>query len=178
MFFFFFQWLTVIIAAVVHVLIDRHPDRRTKPRVVQLLLLWGLGGFGVWAIVGGLFHLGPSSDSIAEGIGYAQSEFQWEVGWADIAIGVLMLLGVFKRGRFMEAGVIAITISYGGDAIGHIKEWIVNDNTAVNNVWAIPSDILTPVLLIVLLYLHRKYSGVERDTGKFFAMHTKGEPQQ
>jgi hypothetical protein len=47
-------------------------------------------------------------------------------------------------------------VQYGGDAIGHIMEYVAHDNTAPSNVWAIPSDILQPIVAIVLLVIYRR----------------------
>ena len=43
-----------------------------------------------------------------------------------------------------------------GNAIGHVMQWTVHDNTATNNVWAIPSDILGPALGCHLLIAYRR----------------------
>ena len=47
---------------------------------------------------------------------------------------------------------------YWGDAIGHIMQYTVHDNTAPDNVWAIPSDIIGPLLAVVLLIAYRRMS--------------------
>jgi hypothetical protein len=151
--FFLVSWLSILLGWLIHVVLDKRPNRRTTPRVLELAFFWLLGGTGAWAIFGGFGHIGPTHDEIAEGIGYAPSKFQWEVGWSDIALGVLMLVAVWKRGQFIPAALIVVTIQYGGDAWGHIDEWLRNDNTEPNNVWAIPSDILGPLLLLTLYFV-------------------------
>ncbi len=92
----------------------------------------------------------------AESIGYAPSMFQWEVGWGDIAVGVLGFVAIWKRDGWMSAAVVALTFSYIGDAIGHIMQLVAHNNHAPNNVWAIPSDIAQPIVLIILLLIYRK----------------------
>jgi len=156
--YFAFQSLVLVIGFVIHVLVDRHDDAKTKPRVVELALLWTVAGVGTWAILGGIAHIGPTSDTLAVEIGYTQSMFQWEVGWADIAIGVLGLGAIWKRDGWLDAAVTALAIGYGGDAIGHIMEYVAHDNAAGSNVWAIPSDIIQPLLAIVLLIAYRRQS--------------------
>lgn len=151
-------WLTMIIGWLIHVFVDRHPDRRTSHRVIELALLWVLVGGGAWNILGGLGHIGPQSDAVARGIGYTQSMFQWEVGWGDIAVGVLGIACAWRRlrGTWLTAAVVALAISFWGDAIGHIMQLVAHDNHAPNNVWAIPSDILLPLLAIILLVYYRR----------------------
>jgi hypothetical protein len=41
-------------------------------------------------------------------------------------------------------------------------QWTVHDNTAPNNVWAIPSDILGPLLAVMLLVAYRRMSWTSR----------------
>lgn len=155
--FFILPYVITLIGWAIHVLLDRKPNKRTRHRAVELALLWVLVFFGVWAIFGAYAHLSGMSGQTAEQIGYAQSMFQWEVGWADVTVGVLGIgcAWVALRDNWMTAAVVAVTISYGGDAIGHIMEYVAHDNDAPDNVWAIPSDILQPLLAIVLLVAYR-----------------------
>jgi len=157
--FFATVWATLVVGFVLHVVLDRKPNRRTTRRVVELALLWVLAGGGAWSIFGGIGHLGPNSTDLAEEIGYEQSFFQWEVGFADVAIGVLGVMCIWLRNSFMTAAVIALVILFGGDAIGHLMQWVANDNTDPDNIWALPSDVLASVLAVVLLVAYRRLSG-------------------
>ena len=159
MFFFIVPWVVLVIGVVVNVLLDRHAERRTSPRVVEIALLWTVVWFGVWGLLAAFGHIGPTSAESAETIGYAPSMFQWEVGFADLALAVLGIGSFWFRDRWMTASVVALAISYGGDAIGHIMQYVAHDNTAPNNVWAIPSDIVQPLLGIILLVLYRRGFG-------------------
>lgn len=153
--FFLTQMIIVVVGAIVHILLDHKANRRTQRRVVELLLIWLLGAGGVMAIVAGIGHIGPNSAEVAEGIGYRSSMFQWEIGWADIAIGVAGLGCIWRRNGWLTCATTVLAISYWGDAIGHIMQYSANGNTAPNNVWAIPSDILQPFLVIGLLIAYR-----------------------
>lgn len=158
MVFFITPWVIMLVGVVIHILVDRVPDRRTGHRIVELALLWLLVFGGVWAILSAVGHLGPASAATAESIGYAPSMFQWEVGWADVAIGVLGIGCAWKSRRdgWMTAAVVVLAICYWGDAIGHVMQYVSHDNTAPNNVWAIPSDLLGPLLAVVLLISYRR----------------------
>ena len=155
--FFAIPWIVTIVGFAIHAVLDRKPNRRTPYRLVELALVWLLAFGGAWSIFGALAHLGPNSTDVAKGIGYAPSMFQWEVGWGDIVIGVLGLGVIWKRDSWMTAAVVALTLGYGGDAIGHFMSWLgPSKNDAVNNVWAIPSDIMGPLVAIILLVIYRK----------------------
>ncbi|MGH9032370.1 MAG: DUF6790 family protein [Acidimicrobiia bacterium] len=165
---FIMEWILMIVAAAVHIVVDRrrHPDRRGTRRTVELALIWLLAFGGFWAIFSGVGHISGMSDQLAESIGYTPSMFQWEIGWADIGIGVLGLVCIWRRDSWMTAAVVMLSISYLGDAIGHIMQWVEHDNTEPDNVWAIPSDILAPLLAIVLLIWYRRMSPAGRSVGE------------
>jgi len=154
--FYFLAIAVPLSGAIIHVLVDRKPKRRTSPRVVELFLVWILAGGGVMSILGGVGHIGPNSTDLAEDIGFEQSFFQWEVGWSDIALGTIGFLCIWKRGSFMTAAVIVLLIQYGGDAIGHVMQWVEHDNTEPGNIYSIPSDTLLPIAAAILLYVHRR----------------------
>jgi hypothetical protein len=157
--FFLIPWVVTVVGFVVHALVDRKANRRTPFRLVELALVWLLVFGGGWALFGAFAHLGPNSTEVARGIGYAPSMFQWEVGWGDIVIGVLGVGCAWRRDSWMTAAVVALTLGYGGDAIGHVMSWLGPDrNVAPDNVWAIPSDVLGPLLAIVLLIAYRRLS--------------------
>jgi len=154
--FFVVLWFLIFIPALIHIFVDRHPRRRTRGRVLELLFFWQLGMGGALSIFGGFGHIGPNHEEIADQIGFAQSPFQWEVGFADIAAGVLMLLATWKRGDFIIPAIIAIAIMYIGDAIGHIWQWYEHDNSEPYNTYSIQADLLQPILLIIFYYLVKR----------------------
>lgn len=155
--FFLASWVILIIGFVIHVFLDRKPGHRTKPRVIELFLIWLLVTTGVFGLIGGLGHISGQSEALAEQIGYAPSMFQWEVGWGDIALSVLLIGTAWVKGRgaWLTAAVVVLAIQYGGDAIGHIMQYVAHNNTAPSNVGAIPSDIAQPVIAILFLVLYR-----------------------
>lgn len=146
-----------IVGALVHVFVDSKANRRTAPRVIELFLVWIVAGTGAVAILGGIGHIGPNSTDLAEDIGFEQSFFQWEVGWGDIALGVVGFLCIWKRDSFMTAAVIVLVVQYGGDAIGHVMQLVEHDNTEPGNVLAIPTDIVFPLAAAILLFVYRRY---------------------
>ena len=59
----------------------------------------------------------------AEGIGWSNSPFQWEVGIANAVIGVLGLLSLKASRRFRSAVIVAAVIWFLGDGVGHMYKW-------------------------------------------------------
>lgn len=157
--FFIAPWVVFIVGVIVNTLLDRHPTRRTAPRIVEIALLWNLVWFGAWGLIGVVGHIGPTSGQVAQSIGYAQSMFQWEVGFGDLVLCVLAIGSFWMRDRWMTAAVVAIAIAFWGDAIGHVMSYYSDGNTAPNNVWAIPSDILQPLIGVLLLVMYRRGLG-------------------
>lgn len=146
--YFFLPFVIAIIGALIHT----RRQGTSGARTLELFFVWWTVANGISGILGGLAHIGPNADETAENIGFTQSMFQWEVGWNDIGMGVLML-GVAWRRDFgwMTAAVVMWSIGYLGDAIGHAMQWIAHDNTAPANVWALPTDVIGPVVGMALL---------------------------
>ncbi len=159
MFYFVVPWILLIIGITANALLDRHPARRSAPRLVEIALLWVVVGLAAWGLIGVLGHIGPNSEQMAVSIGYTPSMFQWEVGFGDLALSTLGIVAFWWRDRWMTAAVVALAISYWGDALGHVMQYVGDGNDAPNNVWAIPSDIVQPLLGIVLLVLYRRGLG-------------------
>ena len=165
MIFFVTPWVITFLGWGIHVAVDRSDQARTSRRVVELLLLWVMVFGGAWVLLAAFGHLGPNSAEHAADIGYSPSMFQWELGGADAAIGVLGIGCAWRRDGWLTAAVVVLAICYLGDAIGHIMQLTVHDNTAPNNVWAIPSDIFGPLLAIGLLIAYRRMSSQAEDKG-------------
>ena len=163
--FFLFQWVVTILGLGMHYRLDRADGRRTRRRFFQLSSLWFLVSAGAFAIWGGIYHLGPTSHSVATQIGYAPSMFQWEVGSADIAIGILCVLCVraSNRAQWMTAALTALTLSFFGDGTGHLMQLVAHNNTAPENVWAIPTCFLIPVLAVTFTALSRRRAATQPD---------------
>ncbi len=107
---------------------------------------------GIAAIFGSMFHFFDGPDTARE-IGFSNGDggFQTEVGFADLAIGVLGVLCARFRDGFLLAAVIAVSICYLGDAYGHLHQAAIHDNHAPDNtgltLWA---DFIAPLVAIAL----------------------------
>ncbi|HET7588893.1 MAG TPA: DUF6790 family protein [Solirubrobacterales bacterium] len=147
---FLFFAAIALIGAAVHA--RRERDEGAARTLEIFLVWWMVVAVGAAAIFGAMFHLfdGPHT---AREIGYTNGDggFQTEVGFADLAIGVLGVLCARFRDGFLLAAVIAVSIAYLGDAYGHLHQEAVYDNHDPDNtgllLW---SDFITPLVAIGL----------------------------
>jgi disulfide bond formation protein DsbB len=117
-------------------------------RFLAWILLLPIGITGLWA---GLFHVFFPATAAAH-IGWQTSPFQFEVGMADLAIGVTACLAFWRDLPFKAAAVCAAAIFLLGDAVGHVRQMMVAGNFAPGNA-GVPfyMDVICPLLAIALL---------------------------
>lgn len=85
-------------------------------------------------------------------IGWHTSPFQFEVAMANLAIGIVAVLSVWRGQGFRWAIVIAATIWLWGDALGHIQQMIMHHDYAAGNAGSwFYMDVLIPVVLLMSL---------------------------
>jgi hypothetical protein len=120
-------------------------------RSLRYIFIFPVGLMGLWAALGLLFF--PAM--VARAIGWQTSPFQFEVGVANLGVGLAGLYAAFRslkcgcgqfRGReLLDRGRIA-----------HIRDIIAAGNFAPANTGPILlSDLLTPLVIFVLLWLAR-----------------------
>jgi hypothetical protein len=153
---FLFFAAVALIGAAIH----RHRDKQPgAARSFEIFLVWWMVvAVGIAAIFGAMFHFFDGPDTARE-IGFSNGDggFQTEVGFADLAVGVLGVLCARFRDGFLLAAVIAVSICYLGDAYGHIHQAAIHDNHAPDNtglvLWA---DFIAPLVAIALYALQRR----------------------
>ena len=96
-------------------------------------------------------------DAAAEGIGWSNSPFQWEVGIANAVLGVLGLLSLKASRQFRTAVIVAAVIWFWGDAVGYVYQMVTAGNFAPGNAgpwfWI---DVIGPPTLILIHVCNRK----------------------
>jgi hypothetical protein len=144
-----------LLLAVVHITLDR--GARTRERRLELFLLYLLGiGVGANGIGGSSGHL-FASDQVAEAIGWpAGNPFQLEVGFANLAIGILGVIAIHRRDGFREATVIAATVFSVGATVVHVMDILATGNLAPGNTVQNVGNLLRPALLIGFLAASRQ----------------------
>ncbi|MBN1248845.1 MAG: hypothetical protein JXC32_14385 [Anaerolineae bacterium] len=146
--------LPLVVAAVISAL-DPTVRTRAQKLEVTLIYLFGLGvaGSGIGGAIGHLFL----SDQVAEAVGWTTgSPFQLEMGFANLALGVLGLIAVGRRDGFREATVTAVTVIGIGATIVHLIDIAQTGNLAPGNTLQNVANLAKPVLLIAFLRAGRR----------------------
>jgi hypothetical protein len=122
-------------------------------RLLAWLLLLPIGITGLWA---GLFHVCFPATAAAY-IGWPVSPFQFEVGMADLAIGLTACIAFWSDLNFKAAAVSVASVFLLGDAIGHARQMELAGNFAPGNA-GLPfyMDIICPLLAIALVMLAKR----------------------
>jgi len=130
----------------------------TWSRWSEASLLWiAFWVLGVGGIYGFICHIAFGTFT-AEQIGWPNSPFQNEVAYANLTIGILGLTSFWYRKRdYLLAAMVAYMSWFFADGIGHIVSLVQESNMAPSNSGSILyTDLLTPVLVLVLLLISRK----------------------
>lgn len=132
----------------------RAPKPLTAAVVIEALLKWFIFfSIGVSYIYNGIFHV-FFGDLAASFIGWANSPFQLEVGFASFGFGVIGLIAPWRGFDMRLAAILGPSMFLWGAAGVHIYQMITAHNFAPGNAGIVFwSDILVPVIGFVLLWL-------------------------
>jgi hypothetical protein len=150
--------LAALLAASIHVALS--PKRRSDPAAIAAtyliyLLFFYVGVMGVFTAYAHVFRPVQTSASI----GWSTSPYEYEVGMADLTVGVLGILCLWFRGNFWLATAIANAVWLLGDAVGHIRQEMLYNNHAANNSGIfLAAEIITPLLILFLAFYNRRTS--------------------
>ena len=147
--------LIALIAASIHIALS--PKRRASGQsiaatyLIYLLVIY-VGLMGILTAYAHVFRPIQTSASI----GWSTSPYEYEVGMADLTLGVLGVLCLWFRGNFWLATAVANAVWLLGDAIGHIRQMLLFNNHAANNsgIFLI-AELLTPTLILGLALYNR-----------------------
>ena len=154
-----FSVLPVLLAAL-HVRLDPGANDRLQRAEVFLIYLFMLGvaASGLSGFVGHVF----TPDAVAESIDWPKgSPFQQEMGFANLALGVLGFMAAGRRDGFREATVIAVAVVGLGATVVHVTDILEEDNLAPGNSIQNIGNLLKPALLIAVLVVSRRAESAE-----------------
>ena len=150
-------WLAALLATAIAIG-GAHTQRSAAliaDRLLRAVLFFPLGLMSLWAAFGHIFF----PEMAARAIGWQTSPFQFEVGVANLGIGIAALYAAWRgRDAQIAAGLVAAGF-LGGAGVGHIRDILQAGNFAPGNAGPILfTDFLTPLAIFVLLYLSRNRS--------------------
>jgi hypothetical protein len=143
-------WVAALLGAGVAVWREPRPIMRSFviDRLLRYLFFFPLGLQGLWAFLGHVFF--PERSAAA--IGWATSPFQFEVGVANLGLGLASLYAAFRGFEARLATAIAAACFLIGAGIGHIRDIVAQGNLAPGNAGPIMvTDFLTPIVILMLL---------------------------
>jgi hypothetical protein len=154
-----FQVIFVVLAVIagsIHLVFS--PGRRKSGAAIAgtyllYLLFFYVGLMGILTAYAHVFRPVQTSASI----GWSTSPYEYEVGMADLTVGVLGVLCLWLRGNFWLATAIANAVWLLGDAVGHLRQIMLTNNHAANNsgIFLIV-EFTMPVLILILSLYHRQ----------------------
>ena len=153
-----FSVLPVLLAAL-HVRLDAGANDRLRKAEIYLVYLFMLGvaASGQSGFFGHVF----APDAVAESIGWPKgSPFQQEMGFANLALGVLGLVAAGRRDGFREATVIAVAVVGVGATVVHVTYILQEGNLAAGNSLQNVGNLLKPAVLIAVLASSRRSESV------------------
>ena len=171
---FAYTFLPLLLAAG-HLLLDR--NARTPARRIELFMLYlfaiSVGANGLGGAFGHLFL----SDLVAEGVGWeAGSPFQLEMGFANLALGVLGIMAIGRRDGFRTATIVATaTIGFGATTV-HLMDIAAEGNLAPGNTIQNVANVVDPVLLIGLAWLAGRADDPDAESPAFLRWQARQQP--
>ena len=150
--------LTFLVLGLIAALIAvaRKPDGFTRANIAEELLAYFiLFSIGFSFFYNFVFHV-FFGELAASYIGWADSPFQAEVGYASLGFAAVGLLA-FKGGCCVRlAAILGPAMFQWGAAVGHINQIMTTGNMAPGNAGImLYSDILLPVIGFALLWFKR-----------------------
>ena len=156
--------LTFLVLGVIFALVSLAFKQKPlqKKQVVEALfayfLLFSIGISYLYNFVMHVFF----AEMAAAFIGWANSPFQYEVGFASLGFGITGLIAFRQNLAFRAATVIGPSFFLWGAAGGHVYQMIANHNFAPGNAGIIFwTDVLLPVIAFGLLYLQYRVAKSE-----------------
>jgi hypothetical protein len=137
--------LIMFVAAMLIATIVRRPAAIAE-RYLAWLLLLSVGIDGIWA---GIFHI--FFPGIASGeIGWQPSPFEFEIGVADLSLGIVAVMSFWRSLSFKSAIAFFAALFYAGVVVGHFEQAFAHGDYSPDNFGVL---LLVTILRVVLIGL-------------------------
>lgn len=151
------MWLAALALAALFVARGPRPVRagQVVEQLLRYILLLPIGIQGLWGFTGHVFF----AEQAAASIGWATSPFQFEVGMANLGIGLAGVVGAFVRSPGFRAAVGVVTLGFlWGAGVGHLMQIDATGNLAPGNAGPVLyTDFITPLAVLGLLLCQRLF---------------------
>lgn len=146
--------LVMFILASLIPLLSQRKSGNYAERYLSWLLLLSIGVASLWA---GLYHtLWPQT--AAAFIGWQSSPFQFEMGMADIALGVVAMVSFWRSHEFKLAVVLWVAIEFAGLVYGHFHQLAATGDRQAGNAGILLGLTIIHVVLLPLLWIAARRS--------------------
>ena len=141
----------------------RKPQPFTAPVVIEALFKWFLFfSIGITYVYNAVSHV-IFHEMAAGFIGWADSPFQIELGFASFGMGLIGLIAAWRSFDMRLAAILGPACFLWGAAGVHIVSMMSEQNFAPGNAGVIFwSDIMVPVIGFVFLWLQYRYEREDR----------------
>jgi hypothetical protein len=154
---YFFTLLIIGLVAALISLLTKPKPLRINTVAEAFFSYYMLFPVGISNLINFGFHV-FFGDMAAKFIGWENSPFQAEVGFASLGIGIAGVIAFKASLPFRFATLIPPAVFSLGAAGGHIYQMIAAHNFSPGNVGLVlPSDILIPVVGFIFLWLSYKH---------------------
>ena len=154
---YFFSFLIIGLAAGVISLINKPKPLRVGVVAEAFFSYYLLFTIGINNLVNFVFHVFVG-DTAAKFIGWENSPFQAEVGFASLGVGIAGVIAFKASLPFRFATLIPPAAFGWGAAAGHIYQMIVAHNFSPGNVGVVlPMGIVIPIVGFLFLWLSYKH---------------------
>lgn len=125
----------------------RRQDGPAAERYLSWILLLSVGLQGIWAGIAHIFQ----PQTAAAYIGWQTSPFQYEIGIADLSLGIVAVASFWRSRDFKAAVVLFTCLLYAGVAVGHVRQVIETGDHAPGNFgMLLVLTVVVPVALVAL----------------------------
>lgn len=135
--------LIMFVAAILIATVARRPAPVAE-RYLAWLLLLSVGIDGIWA---GVFHIFFPGVASAE-IGWQPSPFEFEIGVADLSLGIVAVISFWRSLSFRSAIAVFAALFYAGVVVGHFEQAFMHGDYSPDNFGVM---LIVTILRVVLL---------------------------
>lgn len=135
--------LIMFVAAMLIATLVRRPAPVAE-RYLAWLLLLSVGIDGIWAGVFHIFFPGVASGAI----GWDASPFEFEIGVADLSLGIVAVISFWRSLSFKSAIAFFAALFYAGVVVGHFNQAFVHGDYSPDNFGIM---LVVTILRVVLL---------------------------